>query len=140
MLKAESLDQLQQGDAAIKTLQKTYQLRPDSYPTAISLAKMLSKHGQAELAVSDIQRWSERRGTDPIIWNQLADTANKAKNLLLAYRAKSEYFFLNGQKNKALRQLKFAIETAEKERNFQQQARLKQRLIQMTESKESLSL
>ena len=140
MLKAESLDQLQQGDAAIKTLQKTYQLRPDSYPTAISLAKMLSKHGQAELAISDIQRWSERRGTDPIIWNQLADTANKAKNLLLAYRAKSEYFFLNGQKNKALRQLKFAIETAEKERNFQQQARLKQRLIQMTESKESLSL
>ncbi len=140
ILKAQSLDQLKQGTTAIDTLKKTYELRPDSYPIAISLARMMSKYGQAQAAISDIKRWSERRGTDPVIWNQLADTASKAKDLLLAYRAKSEYFFLNGHKNKALRQLQFAIDDAEKQGNFQQQARLKQRLIQMSESKESLSL
>lgn len=140
ILTAEILSQLKRYQAAITLLQDAYQLRPDSYPIAISLAKTMSQHGQAHAALNDIKRWSERRGTDPIIWNQLAETASKAKDLLLAYRAKSEYFFLNGHKNKALRQLKFAIESAEKQGNFQQQARLKQRLIQMSESQESLSL
>jgi predicted Zn-dependent protease len=137
---SQALDQLKQPTKAIKHLQQAYKLRPDSYPIAISLAKVMSKHGQAKTALVDIKRWSERRGTDPIIWNQLADTASKAEDLLLAYRAKSEYFFLNGYKNKAIRQLQFAIDNAEKQGSFQQQAALKQRLIQMSESKESLSL
>jgi predicted Zn-dependent protease len=140
ILTSQVLDQLNQAGKAIKGLQKTYQLRPDSYPIAISLAKLMSKNGQAKAALSDIKRWSERRGTDPIIWNQVANTASKAEDLLLAYRAKSEYFFLNGHKNKAMKQLQFAIDSAKKEGSFQHQARLKQRLIQMSESKESLSL
>jgi predicted Zn-dependent protease len=140
ILKAQSLEQLNKAQLGITGLQHAYQLRPDSYPIAISLAKIMSNNGQADAALSDIKRWSERRGTDPIIWNQVANTASKAKDLLLAYRAKSEYFFLNGYKNKAIRQLQFAIDRAEKQGNFQQQARLKQRLIQMSESKESLSL
>jgi predicted Zn-dependent protease len=140
ILKAESLNQLGESSASIQLLQKAYQLRLDSYPIAISLAEIMSNNGRAKEALSDIQRWAERRGTDPIIWNQLAKTASKANNLLVAYRAKSEYFFLNGQKNKALRQLQFAVDKAEKQGNFQQQSRLKQRLIQMSQSKESLSL
>lgn len=140
ILTAESLSQINKSDEAIKLLQKAYQLRPDSYPIAIILAKIKSANGQAEDALSDIQRWTERRGTDPLIWNQLAETASIAKKILIAYRAKSEYFFLNGHKGKALRQLQFAVDKAEKQGNYQQQARLKQRLLQMTESKESLSL
>ena len=99
----------------------------------------MRQNGQAKEALSDLQRWSERRGTDPVIWNQLAETASEAKDLLLAYRAKSEYFFLNGQKQKALRQLQFAVDSATTQGKFQQQERLKQRLMQMTNSKESLS-
>jgi len=137
---AETYEQLNQIDKGLEHIKHAYKLRPDSYPIAISMAKLMSNHGQAAAALKDIKRWSERRGTDPVIWNQVADTASKAKDLLLAYRAKSEYFFLNGYKNKALRQLQFAIDSAEKQGNFQQQARLKQRLIQMSDSKESLSL
>jgi predicted Zn-dependent protease len=140
ILTARSLEQLNKAPQGISDLKHAYQLRPDSYPIAISLAKIMSNNDQADAALDDIKRWSERRGTDPIIWNQVADTASKAKDLLLAYRAKSEYFFLNGYKNKAIQQLQFAIGRAEKQGNFQQQARLKQRLIQMSESKESLSL
>lgn len=140
ILTAKVLSQLKRPQEAIKLLKNAYQLRPDSYPIATSLARLMSRHDQAKAALDDIKRWSERRGTDPIIWNQLAETASKAKDLLLAYRAKSEFFFLNGHKNKALRQLQFAIDSAEKQGNFQQQARLKQRLIQMSDSKESLSL
>lgn len=140
ILTAESLSQRGNGSEAIELLEKAYQLRPDSYPIAISLAKIMTAHGKAEQALSDLQRWSERRGTDPVIWNQLAETANKAENILTAYRAKSEYFFLNGHKNKALRQLQFAVDRAGKQGNYQQQARLKQRLLQMSQSKESLSL
>jgi predicted Zn-dependent protease len=139
ILISQTLDQLEQSEKAITYLQDAYQLRPDSYPIAISLAKLMSQHKQAKAALPDIQRWSERRETDPIIWDQLADTANKAKDLLLAYRAKSEYFFLTGQKNKAIKQLQFAIEYAEKNGNYQQQARLKQRLTQLSEAKESLN-
>ncbi|MFQ3170882.1 MAG: putative Zn-dependent protease [Oleispira sp.] len=138
ILMSEVLDQLEQTDQAITYLQNAYQLRPDSYPLAISLAKIMSQYGQAEEALADIQRWSERRETDPIIWDQLADTASKANNLLLAYRAKSEFFFLNGQKNKAIKQLQFAVEYAETSGTYQQQERLKQRLIQISEAKESL--
>ena len=138
ILMSQILDQLGQSDKAISYLQDAYQLRPDSYPIAINLAKLMSHNDQAKAALPDIQRWSERRGTDPIIWDQLADTANQAKELLLAYRAKSEYFYLTGQKNKAIKQLQFAVEYAEKNRNYQQQARLKQRLTQISEAKESL--
>ena len=133
------LDQLEQTDKAITYLQDAYQLRPDSFPIAIGLAELMTKNGQAKEALADIQRWSERRDTDPIIWDQLAETANKSKNLLLAYRAKSEYFFLNGQKNKAVKQLQFAVAYAEKTGTYQQQERLKQRLAQISEAKESLS-
>lgn len=139
MLMAESLDQLGQAEEGIKLLKNAYLLRPDNYPLAISLAKIMRQNGQAKEALSDLQRWSERRGTDPVIWNQLAETASEAKDLLLAYRAKSEYFFLNGQKQKALRQLQFAVDSATTQGKFQQQERLKQRLMQMTNSKESLS-
>jgi predicted Zn-dependent protease len=139
ILMSKVLDQLGQTDKAITYLQDAYQLRPDSYPIAISLAKLMSQNNQAKAALADIQRWSERRGTDPIIWNQLADTANEAKELLLSYRAKSEYFFLTGQKNKAIKQLQFAVDYAEKQGNYQQQVRLKQRLTQLSETKESLN-
>jgi predicted Zn-dependent protease len=139
ILMSQVLNQLEQTDKAIAFLQDAYQLRPDNYPLAISLAKIMSRNGQAKEALADIQRWSERRETDPIIWNQLADTASKADNLLLAYRAKSEYFFLNGQKNKAVKQLQFAVDYAEKSGTYQQQERLKQRLTQILEAKESLN-
>jgi len=140
ILKAQVLSQLKQGEKAIKLLEDAYQLRPDSYPIAISLAQVKTENGQAKNAIPDIKRWSERRGTDPIIWKQVSDTANKADNLILAYRARSEYFFLFGQKNSALRQLDKAIELAVKQNNFQLEAGLRQRLIQMSESQESLSL
>jgi predicted Zn-dependent protease len=140
ILMSQVLNKLDQTNKAITSLQEAYQLRPDSYPIAISLARLMSQSGQSKAALADIQRWSERRRTDPIIWDQLSDTANEAKDLLLAYRAKSEYFFLTGQKNKAIKQLKFAIEYAKKHGNFQQQTRLKQRLIQISEEKESLNL
>jgi predicted Zn-dependent protease len=139
ILMSQVLNQLEQTDKAITYLQDAYQLRPDSYPLAISLAKIMSRNGQAKEALADIQRWSERRETDPIIWDQLANTASKAGNLLLAYRAKSEYFFLNGQKNKAIKQLQFAVDYAEKSGTYQQQERLKQRLTQISEAKESLN-
>jgi predicted Zn-dependent protease len=139
ILMSKVLDQLEQTDKAITYLQDAYQLRPDSYPIAIGLAELMTKNGQAKGALADIQRWSERRETDPIIWNQLAETAKKSKDLLLAYRAKSEYLFLNGQKNKAVKQLQFAVVYAEKKGTYQQQERLKQRLAQISEAKESLS-
>ena len=140
ILKSKALNELEKSEEAIELLNKAYQLRPDNYAIAISLAQIMSQHGQAEAALADLQRWAEKRGTDPNIWNQLAEIANKANNLLVAYRAKSEYFFLNGEKYKALRQLQLAVDSAAKQGSFQQHARLKQRLIQMSESKESLSL
>lgn len=139
ILKADTLNKLDQSATAIKLLKDAYRLRPDNYPIAITLAQIQTQNGKAKDAISDLQRWSERRGTDPVIWNQLAETANEAKDLLLAYRAKSEYFFLNGHKQKALRQLEFAVDSATKQGKFQQQERFKQRLLQMTKSKESLS-
>jgi predicted Zn-dependent protease len=140
ILKAESLSHLGQGSKAIELLESAYSLRPDNYPIAISLAEIKTNNGQAKGAISDIERWSERRGTDPIIWKQVSDTAHKADNLILAYRARAEYFFLYGQKNNAMRQLQKAIDLADKQSDFQQKAGLRQRLIQMSESQESLSL
>lgn len=140
ILKAEILSFLGKGEKAIKLLEDAYALRPDNYPIAISLAQIKTDNGQAKSAVSDIKRWSERRGTDPIIWKQVSDTAHKANNLILAYRARSEYFFLYGQKSNALRQLQQAIDLADKQNEFQQKLGLEQRLKQMSDSQESLSL
>lgn len=140
ILKAEILSLLGQENEAINLLEDAYALRPDHYPIAISLAQIKTDNGRAKQAITDIKRWSERRGTDPVIWKQLSDTAHKADNLILAYRSRSEYFFLYGQKNNALRQLQKAVDLAEKQNDFQQMSGLQQRLKQMSESKESLSL
>ena len=140
ILKAEILYSLGKGEDAINLLDSAYALRPDNYPIAISLAQIKTDNGQAKSALPDIKRWSERRGTDPIIWKQVSDTAHKADNLILAYRARSEYFFLYGQKNSALRQLQQAIDLADKQNDLQQKLGLEQRLKQMSDSQESLSL
>lgn len=140
ILKAELLSQLKRSNEAIKLLEQSYALRPDSYPIAMSLANIKTLNGKASGALIDIKRWSERRGTDPIVWKQLSDTAIQANDLALAYRARSEYLFLFGQKNQALGQLQKAVDQAEKEKDYQQSEALKERLLQMSESQESLSL
>jgi predicted Zn-dependent protease len=140
ILKANTLHAQGNSKQAIELLQKAYQLRPDSYALSLALANIQTLSDQAELAINDLVRWSEKRGTDPNIWKQLMETANKAEKTLLSYRARAEFLFLKGQKVKALRQLEFAVEYATKNASYQQQAALKERLNQMVRSKESLSL
>lgn len=140
ILKADALHALGESKKAIMLLQQAYQLRPDSYALSLALANIRTLSGQPEEAINDLVRWSEKRGTDPNIWKQLMETANKAEKTLLSYRARAEFLFLKGQKVKALRQLEFAVEYATKHASYQQQAALKERLNQMVRSKESLSL
>ena len=128
------------GKDAITLLSNAYRLRPDSYPLAIGLAEIQTANGLASDAIDDMIRWSEKRGTDPVVWNQLMETANKAEQPLLTYRARAEFLFLKGEKVKALRQLEFAVEEAKKQGNFQKRAALQERLDQMVRSKQSLSL
>ena len=131
-----------QGKArdAIAHIRQAYLLRPESHPLALSLAKQLTDNGQATDAIGDLRQWTQKRSSDPLIWQQLIHTANQAKDPLLAFRAKAEYFFLNGDKKKALYQLTLAVKQAETQKEFQQQAALSKRLEQMTDSRESLNL
>jgi len=140
ILQAAALQALNQSDKAMSILKHAYELRPDSYALALALAKVQTHSDLATAAIDDMIRWSEKRGTDPNIWKQLMETANKAEKTLLSYRARAEFLFLKGQKIKALRQLEFAVEYATKRATYQQQAALKERLDQMVRSKESLSL
>ena len=64
----------------------------------------------------------------------LGEAAGDANMILLGHRANAEYLFYSGYHAKALRQMELALQLAKKNRDFQQEAALGQRLRVMANS------
>ncbi|GGK69283.1 M48 family metalloprotease [Amphritea balenae] len=94
---------------ALSMTEKLRDLYPDSYPVAHFYANSLQANNQFKAAAEVLIRLTKQQPTNSYLWYELAEVEGKAGNTLGIHEARTEYFLLNGQVDKALRQLDFAM-------------------------------
>ena len=130
--------QLSAGNArqATEHLKQLTLLYPENYPVAQLYAKALSADNQFSLAAKTLSQLSRRYPDNSYIWYELAEAYGQAGNTLGVHEARTEYFLLNGQVDKALRQLDFALR--DKQLSSADIARVKQRKREAEQIREEI--
>lgn len=93
---------------------------------------------QYQSAERALKKLAKQRPTDPDIWYLLAEIQGLSKNIAGLHQSRAEYFFLNGDVDKAIEHLEYALKLSHK--SFSTTARLKQRIQDMRDYKNNLSL
>lgn len=140
IVKSDLLLAQKRSELAKKVLTDNYQINPNSFPLALKIIQLDTQIGNHKAALDMANHWAQSRKNDPIAWQQLAKTAQKAEDNLKAHRAHGEHYFLLGQKNKALRQFELALKYAKQEKNAHQQATIRERLITVANTSDSLDI
>ncbi|UXD87887.1 M48 family metalloprotease [Thalassolituus hydrocarboniclasticus] len=119
---------------AIEAIDNALPFDPQDYLLLSIKASLLRQSSQKNEAVAVLKHLSELRSTNPAVWRMLGEAAGDANMILLGHRANAEYLFYSGYHAKALRQMELALQLAKKNRDFQQEAALGQRLRVMANS------
>ncbi len=112
LIKARVLAASGQIEAAIQLVQAQLLQTPDNYPSNSLLASLYQQNQQYPLAMNLYRKMLQQRPEDPWLWQQLAESARKQKDLLTVYQAKAEEHQLTGDISQALAELKLAQEYA----------------------------
>lgn len=113
---------------ATKILSDALQTRPTSHPLNVRLAEVLMAAGEYQRCEELLMNHVQRQPNNAYVWYLLAEVHGLAGNILQVHRARAEYFILIGIYNKAEIQLRNAIKLTDS-KDFQAQARLEQRLL-----------
>lgn len=116
---------------ALQTLQQALLLAPDSMPLRFYAAHAANQAGKPELALPWLESLQYQRPEDPQVWSELADTQQLLKNPVGVLRSRAEFHFLNGDAQKALRELDQAANLARD--NYPLSARINHRRQEMQE-------
>jgi predicted Zn-dependent protease len=92
-------------------LEPALALNPDNYPLLMYYVRAQIADGHPEHTISRLEALARRREEDIQIWRLLIDAYTAAKNSLGIYRSKAEVFFLSGDDEHALEQLKHAADS-----------------------------
>ena len=122
--------------AALNLLEQNLNLTPDNHPLTMAYADLLMKEQNFQKARNQLQRHVLLRSTDPAIWQKLGEAEGKLGNEVGQHRARAEFFFLTGYKQKALKQLEIALEQSEE--NYLVAARIQQRAREISASDKNL--
>lgn len=117
--------------AAIKLLAPALSLNPDSYPLLVYYARAQIANNHPELVIERLEAVARERSDDPQIWRLLVDANTASKNTLGIYRSRAEVYFLQGDDNRALEQLRLAANSVRN--NYPLTAKIQKRMreIQM---------
>ncbi len=116
---------------ALDILQAALRINPDNYPLTMAYAETLLKANRAGEAESLLVQLSQKRENDQDVWYLLAETYGLANNIAGVHQARAEYFVLNGDLDRAIKQLGYALPLVED--NFQSTARIRQRIEEIHE-------
>lgn len=122
---------------ALKKFKDLIELNPENHSLTLSYAKLLARDKQFRVAADELKKHSRIRPADPSIWLKLSDYEGKSKNKIGMYQAHAEFLFLTGQKSKALKQLKRALDLAKG--NYLTSARIEQRAREMDKISDDMS-
>lgn len=125
-----------QHQQAIKLLSKALSIAPNNHPLTMTLAQALLKGDEPHKAEALLKEHANRKPKDPSIWYLLAETHGLAGNIVGVHQARAEYFVLNGVFDLAEKQLGYALPLVK--RNHLTTARIKERISQINELKETL--
>lgn len=122
---------------AINHVKELLKLSPDNHPLTLTYVGMLMDLNRYHEAADTLQSHSQLRKQDPYIWQLLSEAQGKAGNTIALHQARAEFLFLTGQQQKALQQLKAALELAKG--NFLLSARIEQRAREIAKAKNDLN-
>lgn len=116
----------QQTEIALDLLQESLSLSPANYPLSMSYAETLLAARKPHAALDVLIAVSVERPNDEFVWYLLAEAYGLANDIPGVHEARAEFFVLNGNFDQAIKQLGYALPLVR--HNFQQSARIKQRL------------
>jgi predicted Zn-dependent protease len=122
--------------AAVDILQPALSLSPDNYALMMYYARSQTLNGHPEIAIERLEAAVKDRSDDPQIWRQLVDAYTLAKDPIGVYRSKAEVFFLMGDSQRALDQLKLAIQQVKE--NYPLTSRIQKRIREIQQSEADL--
>ncbi len=106
--RAEQLLDAQQPGKAVQLLKTQLALYPGSFPLQQRLAEALHQNGQIKASLKLYRKLALKRPTDVHLHYQLAELYGLAGDKSGVHKARTEYFMLVGNIDKAMRQIKFA--------------------------------
>lgn len=136
VLHAQSLYGLGRKKQAEDYLASQIQLNPGNHPLTMAYVEILSKEDKHHLAITELRSHALVRPSDPSIWLKLSELEGKTQNNIAMHQARAEFLFLTGQKDKALKQLKAALDLAQD--NYLIAARIEQRARAIKNSEKDL--
>lgn len=119
-------------------LDKARQLNPENYPLLMYGARAHILGNDAASVIEPLEAAARERSDDAQLWRLLMDAYSSSRNSLGVYRAKAEVFFLNGNEEKALEQLKLAAD--EVKGNYPLTAKIQKRMREIEQSKNDMKL
>lgn len=126
----------QNHEKAIGILEEALQTRPSNHPLNVRMAEVLMAAGEYKRGQQLLMEHVQRQPENTYVWYLLAEVHGLAGNILQVHRARAEYFILLGAYHKAEIQLRNAIKLTDK-KDFQAQARLDQRLLDLKEMQQN---
>ena len=105
----------EQYDTAIREAQRVLKVSPDDYAASILLSRAYLRSQQPTRAMPVLKSLLNRRPTDPYIWDLAADAYGNSGDRVRALHARAESQFLRGNDSKALQQMQYALNDAEKD-------------------------
>jgi len=112
--------------AAIELLQRELDRNQSHHSLNVRLAETLIHSGQYALSEEVLMKHSKRKPKDDYVWYLLAEVHGLAGNILGVHKARAEYFTLNGVYDKAIKQLRHALDLSQG--NYHQTALLEEKL------------
>ncbi len=124
---ADLQHQQQQYDAALAILATGLQQNPDNYPLKFNYTEVLLASGKAEQALAEMASLISWHPTDPPLRKLYSQVAKKAGARITAREQLSEYYYLMGDIEPAIQQLRLAL-SDEKDIDYYQAARIGARM------------
>ncbi|HET8731469.1 MAG TPA: M48 family metalloprotease [Moraxellaceae bacterium] len=122
---------------AAHLIQPTLALNPDNYPLLMYYARAQISDGHPEVVLGRLEALARERPDDPGVWRMLVDGYTASKNSLGVYRSRAEAYFLNGDDERAVEQLRLAADSVKD--NYPLYAKIRKRMREMQQFNESAS-
>ncbi|MBU2710311.1 M48 family metalloprotease [Zooshikella harenae] len=105
----KAMGNISQANKTVTTLLDIY---PKNHALMLQLAENQMAGKQYAKAEQTLRRLSRNRATDPYVWYLLAEARGLNKNILGVHEARAEYYRLNGNVDKAIEHLEYALKLA----------------------------
>ena len=132
---AEAFEMAQQTEEAIALLEDALAANPSNYPITMNLSEAYMAGRRPHAALDILIPLTVERTNDEYLWYLMAEAYGLANNIPGVHEARAEFFVLNGNFDQAIKQLGYALPLVRN--NFQQTARIRQRLEEIWEMKDS---